>query len=131
MNRIDLSTRYLGLALKHPIVASASPLTGSIDSLKRLQEAGIAAVVLKSLFEEQIRHDMAALDHFLSFGTESVGEATSYLPTLDECDVGPTQYLELIRKAGYPTRLVLGVVVLDRLPLGRGELEHGIEVVAL
>ena len=57
---VDLRTRYLGLELQHPIVASASPLTGSLDSLKRLQAAGVAAVVLPSLFEEQIEHEEMA-----------------------------------------------------------------------
>jgi dihydroorotate dehydrogenase (fumarate) len=96
---MDLTTRYMGLALKNPMVASASPLSQSLDAIRQLEDHGAAAVVMFSLFEEQIRHDMAALDHFLAFGTESVGEATSYLPEVAGCDVGPTQYLELLRKA--------------------------------
>ena len=72
---VDLSTRYLGLALKHPIVASASPLTGSVDSLKRLQDAGVAAVVLPSLFEEQIEHEEMATHNLMMYGAELSPEA--------------------------------------------------------
>jgi len=96
---MDLTTRYMGLALKNPFVASASPLSESLDKIKRLEDNGAAAVVMFSLFEEQIRHDDAAIEHFLSVGTESFGEALSYFPAVDEYDVGPSQYLELIRKA--------------------------------
>ena len=77
---IDLSTRYLGLALKHPIVASASPLTGSIDSLKRLEDAGIAAVVLPSLFEEQIEHEEMATHNLMLYGAELSPEARGFFP---------------------------------------------------
>jgi dihydroorotate dehydrogenase (fumarate) len=96
---MDLTTRYMGLALKNPFVASASPLSESLDKIKRLEDNGASAVVMFSLFEEQIRHDNAAVEHFLSVGTESFGEALSYFPPVDEYDVGPQQYLELIRKA--------------------------------
>ena len=96
---MDLTTRYMGLALKNPFVASASPLSESLDKIKRLEDNGASAVVMFSLFEEQIRHDDAAVEHFLSVGTESFGEALSYFPAIDEYDVGPAQYLDLIRKA--------------------------------
>lgn len=96
---MKLTTPYMGLTLSSPLVASASPLSQSLDTIRQLEDHGAAAVVMFSLFEEQIRHDMAALDHFLAFGTESVGEAVSYLPAVEDCDVGPTQYLELIRRA--------------------------------
>jgi dihydroorotate dehydrogenase (fumarate) len=96
---MDLTTRYMGLALKNPFVASASPLSESVDKIKRLEDNGAAAVVMFSLFEEQIRHDTAAVEHFLGVGADSTGEALSYFPAIDEYDVGPQQYLELIRKA--------------------------------
>jgi len=96
---MDLTTRYMGLPLKNPFVASASPLSESLDTIRRLEDNGAAAVVMFSLFEEQIRHDNAAVQHFLSAGTESFGEALSYFPAVDEYDVGPLQYLELIRRA--------------------------------
>src|SRR5512144_46022 len=76
----DLSTTYLGLKLDCPLVPSASPLSRSLDNLRRLQDAGAGAVVLYSLFEEQINAESHELDHFLSRGTESNAEALSYFP---------------------------------------------------
>jgi dihydroorotate dehydrogenase (fumarate) len=96
---MNLTTRYMGLTLKNPMVASASPLSQSVDMIRRLEDHGAAAVVMFSLFEEQIRHDMEALEHFMSVGTDTFGEALSYFPVVGGCDVGPTQYLELIRQA--------------------------------
>jgi dihydroorotate dehydrogenase (fumarate) len=93
---VDLSTNYLGLQLKNPIVASASPLSKKVDSVKRLEDAGAAAVVMYSLFEEQITHESNALDHFLNSGTESFAEALSYFPDLEKYNVGPEKYLELV-----------------------------------
>jgi len=95
---IDLRTRYLGLELAHPIVASASPLTGSIDSLKRLQDAGIAAVVLKSLFEEQIEHEEMAAHNLMEYGAELSPEAQGFFPEM-QYSTGPDSYLELISEA--------------------------------
>ena len=96
---MNLTTRYMGLTLKNPVVASASPLSQSLDTIRRLEDHGASAVVMFSLFEEQIRHDMDSLEHFMSVGTESFGEALSYFPVVDDHAVGPTQYLELLRKA--------------------------------
>ena len=96
---MDLTTSYMGLALKNPFVASASPLSESVDTIRRLEDHGAGAVVMFSLFEEQIRHDREAMEHFMGLGTESVGEALSYFPQVAEYDVGPAQYLDLIRKA--------------------------------
>jgi dihydroorotate dehydrogenase (fumarate) len=96
---IDLSTRYLGMGLKHPIVASASPLTGSIDSLKRLEDAGIAAVVLPSLFEEQIEHDEMATHNLMLYGSELSPEATGFFPEQQRYNTGPDRYLALITDA--------------------------------
>ncbi|NMB67574.1 MAG: dihydroorotate dehydrogenase-like protein [Chloroflexi bacterium] len=95
---VDLSTTYLGLQLKNPIVASASPLSKKVDSVKRLEDAGAAAVVMYSLFEEQIVHESYALDHFLNSGTESFAEALTYFPDLEKYNVGPVEYLDLIAK---------------------------------
>ncbi|HET9024486.1 MAG TPA: dihydroorotate dehydrogenase-like protein [Burkholderiaceae bacterium] len=99
MNRIDLSTRYLGLALEHPIVASASPLTGSIDSLKRLEDAGIAAVVLPSLFEEQIEHEEMSTHNLMMYGAGLSPEATNFFPEQQNFGTGPERYLSLIADA--------------------------------
>src|ERR671912_1555956 len=96
---MDLTTSYMGLALNNPFVASASPLSESVDTIRRLEDHGASAVVMFSLFEDQIRHDRDAMDHFMGLGTESVGEALSYFPEVADYDVGPAQYLELIRKA--------------------------------
>lgn len=96
---VDLRTRYLGLELQHPIVASASPLTGSIDSLKRLQDAGVAAVVLPSLFEEQIEHDEMATYKLMSYGAELSPEAQGFFPEVQNLPTGPDRYLNLITEA--------------------------------
>jgi dihydroorotate dehydrogenase (fumarate) len=96
---VDLRTRYLGLDLKHPVVASASPLTGSIDSLKRLQDAGVAAVVLPSLFEEQIEHDEMATHNLMMYGAELSPEAQGFFPEMPQYSTGPEKYLRLISDA--------------------------------
>jgi dihydroorotate dehydrogenase (fumarate) len=96
---MDLTTRYLGLSLKNPIVPSASPLSHSLDTMKRLEDAGAAAIVMYSLFEEQISHEAAELAHYLSHGTESYAEAVSYFPDPGEFKTGPDEYLEQVRKA--------------------------------
>lgn len=94
MPDIDLSTTYLGLKLKNPVVASASPLTKKLDSAKRLAEAGASAIVMYSLFEEQITHESRELDYYLTRGTEHYAEALTYFPDLDHYNVGPDRYLE-------------------------------------
>lgn len=95
----DLSTRYLGLKLKSPLVASASPLCESVDNLRRMEDAGIAAVVLLSLFEEQLTHASEALDWDLSRGSECFAESLNYFPDLRTYNLGPDGYLELIHRA--------------------------------
>jgi dihydroorotate dehydrogenase (fumarate) len=96
---IDLSTNYLGLKLRTPLVPSASPLTEDIDNVKKLEDAGAAAVVFHSLFEEQIRHDRdELLDHLID-GTDSNAEGLSYFPEPAEFSVGPEVYLTNIHKA--------------------------------
>ena len=90
----DLTTRYLGLTLKNPLVASASPLSRKIESARRLEEAGIAAIVMYSLFEEEITHESLELDHYLELGAHSYAESVSYFPDLSTYSVGPERYLE-------------------------------------
>jgi dihydroorotate dehydrogenase (fumarate) len=96
---IDLTTRYLGLTLRTPLVPSASPLSQEIASIRRLEDAGASAVVLYSLFEEQLRQESLELDHHLSSGTESFAESLTYFPQASEFRLGPEGYLEHIRKA--------------------------------
>jgi dihydroorotate dehydrogenase (fumarate) len=96
---MDLSTTYLGLRLKNPLVAGASPLSRELDTLKALEDAGAGAVVLHSLFEEQIIHEQEELDHYLTVGAESFAEAMSYFPRMEIFHRGPEEYLEHIRKA--------------------------------
>jgi dihydroorotate dehydrogenase (fumarate) len=96
---IDLTTQYLGLTLRSPLVPSASPLSQEIASLRRLEDAGASAVVLYSLFEEQLRQETLELDHHLSVGTESFAESLTFFPQPSEFRLGPEGYLEHIRKA--------------------------------
>lgn len=93
---IDLTTRYLGLELKNPLVAAASPLTSKLEGLLSLQEAGAAAVVLPSLFEEQLEHQQWAIHQLHDFQTESFAESLDYFPKLDTYNTGPNSYLETI-----------------------------------
>jgi dihydroorotate dehydrogenase (fumarate) len=96
---IDLSTRYLGLSLASPLVASASPLSESLDNIRAMEDAGAAAVVLHSLFEEQIDVESEHLDRYLSHGAESHPEALDYFPDLAGYNLGPDGYLEHLRRA--------------------------------
>jgi dihydroorotate dehydrogenase (fumarate) len=95
----DLTTNYLGLTLRSPLVPSASPLSQEISSIRRLEDAGAAAIVLYSLFEEQLRLESLELDHHLSAGTESFAESLTFFPQPSEFRLGPEGYLEHIRKA--------------------------------
>lgn len=96
---MDLTTRYLGLKLKNPIVPSAAPLSYTLDGMKQLEDAGASAIVMYSLFEEQIAHETSELLHYLSQGTDSYSEALSYFPDVQQYNTGPEEYLELLRKA--------------------------------
>lgn len=102
---LDLSTRYLGLELPHPLVASASPLSYTLAGIRRLEDAGIAAIVMHSLFEEQIEHESRTLDHFLDYGSYSFAEALDYFPEPQQFNVGPEEYLNLISNAKKATNL--------------------------
>ena len=96
---MDMKTTYLGLKLKHPIVASASPMSRTLDGIRRLEDAGASAIVMFSLFEEQIRYENEALDYLTEAGTETFAESLTYFPSVEEYRVGPDSYLELIRAA--------------------------------
>jgi len=96
---MNLTTNYLGMLLKNPIVASSSPLSHSVDSIRRLEDAGAAAVVMYSLFEEQIGFDSYYIDYHLTQGIDSYAESISYFPDMQSYNVGPDEYLNLIRRA--------------------------------
>ncbi len=102
---MDLRTTYMGLSLNNPIVASASPLSDSVDKIKRMEDAGAAAVVMFSIFEEQLRQESAVLEYALNAGTESFGEALSYFPAMEDYTVKPDRYLQLIEKASQATKI--------------------------
>ncbi len=96
---VDLRTTYLGLALRSPLVASAGPYTGDLDRIAELERAGVAAIVLPSLFEEQIEHETNEIDRLFSQFHDSHGEAASYLPELDGYNTGVDRYLALAEAA--------------------------------
>jgi len=95
----DLSTSYLGLSLKNPLVVSPSPLCEDLGAIRKMEDAGASAVVLHSLFEEQLSINSQDLDRFLTSGTESFAEALSYFPDMGQFKLGPEAYLEHIQKA--------------------------------
>jgi dihydroorotate dehydrogenase (fumarate) len=96
---MDLTTRYLGLELRTPLVPSASPLSEEISNIKRMEDAGASAVVLHSLFEEQLVRDRNELNFYLTQGTESYAESLTYFPEPEVFQLGPEGYLEHIRRA--------------------------------
>ena len=102
---MQLNTTYMGLPLKHPIVASAGPISRSLDGVKKLEDGNAAAIVMFSLFEEQIRRENEMAEQMLSAGAESFGESLSYFPELDDYEVGPDGYLELVRSAVEATNI--------------------------
>lgn len=98
MPGVDLTTSYLGLTLKSPIVAGAGPLTGTLDSIRRLEDFGAGAVVLPSLFEEQIEREQQMLDRLATTGADSFAEALTYFP-VEPAGIGPASYLDTLHKA--------------------------------
>ncbi|MBI1851096.1 MAG: dihydroorotate dehydrogenase-like protein [Planctomycetes bacterium] len=96
---MDLETNYLGMKLRTPLVPSASPLSESLDNVKRMEDAGASAIVLHSLFEEQIRAERHELHHHLTHGTESYAEALSYFPEPNTLEVGAEAYLRHVARA--------------------------------
>jgi len=108
---IDLTTYYMGMKLRTPLVVSASPLSQEIGSIRRLEEVGASAVVLYSLFEEQLRQESVELDYHLNAGTESFAESLTFFPQASEYRLGPEGYLEHIRKA----RQAVGIPIIASL----------------
>src|SRR3984893_18061293 len=96
---MDLSTRYLGLALRNPLVASASPISNTLDGVRRLADAGVGAVVLFSLFEEQLRQEAERNARLADAGTDSFADSLSYFPADADSDPGPHRYLSLLERA--------------------------------
>ena len=96
---MNLTTNYLDMVLKNPIVASSSPLSHNVDSIRRLEDAGAAAVVMYSLFEEQIGFDSYYIDYHLTQGIDSYAESISYFPDMQSYNIGPDEYMNLIRRA--------------------------------
>ncbi|MDE2167227.1 MAG: dihydroorotate dehydrogenase-like protein [Alphaproteobacteria bacterium] len=115
---MDLSTRYLGLALKNPLVASAGPLNGSLDNIRRLEDCGAAAVVLPSIFEEQVDYEEQLIEQLIATGSDSYAEALSYFPVQATYAIGPDRYLDLVRRA----RQAVGIPVIGSL---NGVSNHG------
>ncbi len=95
---MNLSTNYMGLTLRNPLVASASPLSQTVDGVRRVADAGVGAVVLYSLFEEQLRREAAENARLVDAGTESFAESLSYFPAAAE-EAGPRRYLSLLERA--------------------------------
>jgi dihydroorotate dehydrogenase (fumarate) len=118
---MDLKTSYLGLDLAHPIVASSSPISKSLDGIKRMEDAGAAAVVLFSLFEEQIRFENESFDYLSEAGTESFPESLSYFPAVGDYRVGPDAYLEMIRQASEQCRIPIIASLNGVTPSGWSE----------
>ncbi|MGI5915166.1 MAG: dihydroorotate dehydrogenase-like protein, partial [Anaerolineae bacterium] len=95
---MDLTTQYLGMTLKNPLVPSASPLSRSLDLVRRMEDAGASAVVMYSLFEEQVILESYQLDHYLDYFTEAFAEALTWYPAQREYHIGPDEHLEHIRR---------------------------------
>jgi dihydroorotate dehydrogenase (fumarate) len=96
---MDLSTNYMGLALRNPVVASSSPLSRTVDGVKRLADSGAGAVVLLSLFEEQVRREALQITRMIDAGTDSFAESLSYFPASADEAIGPRRYLSLLERA--------------------------------
>jgi len=107
----DLSTQYLGLTLRAPVVASASPMTNDDRALRALDDAGVGAVVLPSLFEEQLEHEELAIDAMLETGAGAFAEAQTFFPELDDYNTGPDRYLTHLEQ----TKEALSVPVIASL----------------
>lgn len=95
---MDVTTNYLGLRMKNPLVAGASPLSRDVHTIRALEDAGVAAVVLYSLFEEQVAHEVGEHEHYQSHGAESYGESVSFVPNLDYLPRGPEEYVEHVAR---------------------------------
>lgn len=123
---MDLSTTYMGMALRTPLVPSASPLSEEIDSIKRLEDAGASAVVLYSLFEEQIESERRELQHHMTYYTYSFAEALTFFPEPSEFYLGPDAYLNHIRKAKEAVKIPI-IASLNGTSLG-GWLDYASKI---
>ncbi len=108
---VDLTTTYLGFKLKNPLVASPSPLAEKVENLKKMEAAGISAIVMYSLFEEQIIHESLELDHYLNSGTESFAEALTYFPDVGRYSLAPEKYIHALEK----TKRAVNIPVMGSL----------------
>jgi dihydroorotate dehydrogenase (fumarate) len=124
---IDLSTTYLGLHLSSPLVASASPLSRNVDLVRRMEDAGAGAVVLFSLFEEQITHESRELDHYLESTAHRYAESPTYFPDLGSYTIGPEEYLEHIRRLKSAVRIPVIASLNGGSPGGWVEYAHRME----
>jgi dihydroorotate dehydrogenase (fumarate) len=102
---MEFTTRYLGFKLRSPLIAAPSPLSEEVDNLRRMEDAGAGAVVLHSLFEEQIVRESLDLHRFTTKGTESFAESLTYFPELSEYRIGPEEYLDHVRRAKEAVRI--------------------------
>jgi dihydroorotate dehydrogenase (fumarate) len=101
---MNLQTTYMGMKLESPLIASAGPLCGSVENIKRMEDAGAAGVVMFSLFEEQLRHEAEAIDYLTNVGRDSFGEALSYLPEVgEEYSMTSDRYLGILARASSET----------------------------
>jgi dihydroorotate dehydrogenase (fumarate) len=115
---MDLSTLYMGFRLPHPLMPGASPLADDLDTVKRLEDAGASAIVMRSLFEEQITHENLGLEHDVRAHEDSFAEATTFLPDPDEFVFGPERYLEQIRRVKAAVAVPVIASLNGTTPLG-------------
>ncbi|MBM4398504.1 MAG: dihydroorotate dehydrogenase-like protein, partial [Deltaproteobacteria bacterium] len=115
---MDLTTRYLGLKLDNPIVVGASPLSADLDAARRLEDAGVAAIVMHSLFEEQVTREQLGTIHGVELHAESNAEALSYFPRQAEFRLGPEAYLDQIRKLKAAVRIPVVASLNGTTPSG-------------
>ena len=123
---MDLSTTYMGLSLKNPIVPSASPLTRELDTIRLMEDNGASAVVMHSLFEEQISDESRELDHYLNYGCDCTAEALTYFPEMQSYNVGPDDYLNTISRAKQAVEIPI-IASLNGQTAG-GWLEYASEI---
>jgi dihydroorotate dehydrogenase (fumarate) len=124
---MDLSTDYMGLVLRNPLVASASPLSRTVDGVRRLADAGVGAVVLFSLFAEQLRRDALAASRLAEAGTESFAESLSYFPAVADENTGPRPYLDLIERAAGAIDIPLIASINGITPGGWVDYAHAMQ----
>jgi dihydroorotate dehydrogenase (fumarate) len=124
---MDLTTDYMGLALRNPLVASASPLSQTVDGVRRLADAGVGAVVFFSLFEEQLRREALTYARLVDAGTESFAESLSYLPAAVDDEVGPQRYLSLIERAAQIVDIPLIASINGSTPGGWVDYAHAMQ----